>query len=329
MSKRIYTAGVYAERDMTLKLNASSLVAEGVLSLEFVRTDAGPMPPWEPGAHIEIDVPGIGIRHYSLVGDPRDRTKWQVAVRLADEATAEASLYFHRRAAPGDEFHVIAPRNNFPFALPTKGETVQFIAGGIGITPLLSMIDAAEKSDADWTLTYFGRTLESMPFRDRLREYDDKVRVIPSDSRPEGAVESVLSNSSAQGRVYTCGPERLIDDVANISSRQGLNHRSELFVYSGGNGLRDDDQPFELECASSGANIHVSKFETIIMALERNGLKARTSCEMGVCGTCETQVIEGTPDHRDSLLSEEERAKGESMMICVGRALSERLLVDL
>lgn len=329
MTKRIYTAGVYAERDMTLTLQATEVIADGVLLLEFVRSDGGPMPPWEPGAHIEIDIANIGIRHYSLVGDPRDRSKWQVAVRLADPTTAEASAYLHRQAKIGDEFHVIAPRNNFAFALPTRGETIHFIAGGIGITPLLSMVEAAEADCADWKLTYFGRTLESMPFRERLGEYGDRVSFIPSVERAAGAVETVLSSASPEGRVFTCGPESLIDDVAGWSSDRGLTHRSELFVHSGGNGLRDDDKPFELVLASSGATIEVAETETIIMALEKAGLKARTSCEMGVCGTCETGVLEGAPDHRDSLLSEDERERGESMMICVGRALDDRLVVDL
>jgi ferredoxin-NADP reductase len=327
MTKRIYTAGVYAERDMMLALRASEAIAAGVLSLEFVRSDGGPMPPWEPGAHIEIDVPDIGIRHYSLVGDPHDRSKWTVAVRLTN--SPEASAYLHRRAAVGDEFHVIAPRNNFSFTLPPAGETLHFVAGGIGITPLLSMIDAAHAAGADWSLTYFGRTLESMPFRERLAEYGDRVSFILSAIRTEGAIEALLSSASPQGRVFTCGPKALIDEAAECSSRRGLTHRSELFAYSGGNGLREDDQSFELVCASSDVSIEVSGTETIITALERSGIKARTSCEMGVCGTCETAVIDGTPDHRDSLLSDEERERGESMMICVGRALSNRLVLDL
>lgn len=327
MTKRIYTAGVYAERDMMLALRASEAIAAGVLSLEFVRSDGGPMPPWEPGAHIEIDVPDIGIRHYSLVGDPHDRSKWTVAVRLTN--SPEASAYLHRRAAVGDEFHVIAPRNNFSFTLPPAGETLHFVAGGIGITPLLSMIDAAHAAGADWSLTYFGRTLESMPFRERLAEYGDRVSFILSAIRTEGAIEALLSSASPQGRVFTCGPKALIDEATECSSRRGLTHRSELFAYSGGNGLREDDQSFELVCASSDVSIEVSGTETIITALERSGIKARTSCEMGVCGTCETAVIDGTPDHRDSLLSDEERERGESMMICVGRALSNRLVLDL
>lgn len=327
MTKRIYTAGVYAERDMMLTLRAAKSIASGVLSLEFVRSDGGPMPPWEPGAHIEIDVPDIGIRHYSLVGHLRDRSKWTVAVRLTH--APEASAYLHRRAAVGDEFHVIAPRNNFSFTLPPAGESLHFVAGGIGITPLLSMVDAAHVAGADWTLTYFGRTLESMPFRDRLAEYGDRVSFIPSASRTAGAIDTLLSSASPQGRVFTCGPEALIDEAAECSFRRGLTHRSELFAYSGGNGLREDDQSFELVCASSDVSIEVSGAETIITALERSGMKARTSCEMGVCGTCETAVIDGAPDHRDSLLSDEERERGESMMICVGRALGNRLVVDL
>ncbi|WP_166828483.1 PDR/VanB family oxidoreductase [Brevibacterium limosum] len=329
MTKRIYTAGVYAERDMMLTLRRRDRIAEGVLQLEFVRSDGGPMPPWEPGAHIEIDVADIGIRHYSLIGDPKDREKWQIAVRLTGDDEAQASLYLHRESGIGDEFHVIAPRNNFNFASPTEGQRLHFIAGGIGITPLLSMIDSADASGVDWSLTYLGRTLESMPFRERLAQFGDRVQFVPSAARPEELLESLLAQAPAEARVYTCGPETLIDEVADISTRRGLTHRSELFAYSGGNGLREDDTPFELVCASSSLTVPVGESETIIEALGRHGIRARTSCQMGVCGTCETRVVDGVPDHRDSLLSEEEKKRGESMMICVGRALSDTLVVDL
>lgn len=329
MTKRVYTAGVYAERDMMLTVQAREFIAEGVLRLEFVRSDGGPMPPWEPGAHIEIDVADIGIRHYSLVGHPQDRSRWQVAVRLIAPPAAGASSFLHRNSQVGDEFHVIAPRNNFSFAVPTQGQTLHFIAGGIGITPLLSMIEAADRAGAEWTLTYLGRTLASMPFRDRLDEFGDRVRTITTAERPSGLIESILDTASPEGRIYVCGPETLIDEVGEHSDRRGLTYHSELFVHSGGNGLREDDAPFDLICASSGITVKVGGAETSIMALARNGIRPRTSCEMGVCGTCETRVIHGTPDHRDSLLSEDERERGESMMICVGRALSSELVLDL
>lgn len=244
-------------------------------------------------------------------------------------AVAGASQFLHRNSRVGDEFHVIAPRNNFSFAIPTKDQTLHFFAGGIGITPLLSMIEAADEADADWTLTYLGRTLPSMPFRDRLGEFGDRVRMIASADRPKGLVESVLDTASPEGRIYVCGPETLIDEVGEHSAQRGLTYRSELFSHSGGNGLREDDGPFDLVCASSGITVEVAGSETSIMALERHGIRPRTSCEMGVCGTCETRVIRGTPDHRDSLLSEDERERGESMLICVGRALSDELVVDL
>lgn len=329
MTKRIYTAGVYAERDMMLTLRRKDRIADGVLQLEFVRSDGGPMPPWEPGAHIEIDVADIGIRHYSLIGDPKDREKWQIAVRLTGDDGPQASLYLHRDSDIGDEFHVVAPRNNFNFAPPMEGLTLHFIAGGIGITPLLSMIDAADAAGVDWSLTYLGRTLESMPFRERLAQFGDRVQIVPSATRPERLLESLLAEVPGEGHVYTCGPATLIDEVSDISTRRGLTNRSELFAYSGGNGLREDDTPFELVCASTRLTVTVDESETIIEALGRHGIRPRTSCQMGVCGTCEARVVDGIPDHRDSLLSEVERERGESMMICVGRALSDTLVVDL
>ena len=169
---------------------------------------------------MEIDIVGIGIRHYSLIGDPLDRSKWQIAVRLADETLAEASAHLHRKTKVGDEFHVIAPKNNFSFTLPSKGESLHLIAGGIGITPMLSMVDAAEEAGADWSLTYFGRTVESMPFRDRLAAHGARVSVVPSAHRAAGAIDSLLGTATPGGRVYTCGPEALIDEAAECSARR-------------------------------------------------------------------------------------------------------------
>ncbi|MHC6595136.1 PDR/VanB family oxidoreductase [Arthrobacter sp. C152] len=329
MTKEIYTAGIYAERDMMLTVSAVEAIAEGVVAIDLVRSDKGPMPPWQPGAHLEIDVPEIGVRHYSLCGDPKDRRSWRIAIRLSDTSTAQASLFFHKKTCVGDEFHVFGPRNNFPFALPDLGRSVHFIAGGIGITAIFPMVVAAADAGADWSLTYYGRSLESMAFHDRLSGYGDKVRFIPHGSRAGVSVDSILSSTSPGSLTYTCGPAALISDVAEVSSRRGLLHKSELFSYSGENGQRDDDRPFKLVCRASSRTVDVAASETIVEALEKSGTPTRTSCRIGICGTCETRVLAGTPDHRDSLLSEEERSRGESMMICVGRAIGDELVLDI
>lgn len=329
MSRRTYTSGVYAERDMMLTVRALIREAEGALSIDLVRSDGAPMPPWEPGAHLEIDVPGIGVRHYSLCGTPKDRSSWRIAVRLADISTAAASAYFHGAVAVGDEFHVYAPRNNFRFVLPEAGETLHLVAGGIGITPILPMAAAAEAAGIDWSLAYYGRSPETMPFTGILAEYGDRVGLMPRGHLDRLSIDAFLDSASPGGSVYSCGPAAMISDVEDASTRRGLRHRSERFSFSGSSAQRDDDVAFSLECRASGLLVDVGAAETIVEALERVGVPTRTSCRIGVCGTCETRVLAGIPDHRDSLLNEEEQQLGETMMVCVGRAQGDRLAVDL
>lgn len=329
MTKQIFTAGVYAERDMILKVIDLDRIADGVVSISLARVDGNPMPPWEPGAHLEIDVPEIGVRHYSLCGVPKDRSHWKIAVRLADVSKANASLYFHTGVQIGDEFHVFAPRNNFRFALPAPGEQMHLIAGGIGITPILPMAAAAHEAGVEWTMTYFGRSLDTMPFLGELSRYGDRVRVFTDDGEMRVTVDELLGAAKAGDLVYSCGPAPLIADADMVSGQRELRHRSELFSFSGSTAQRDDDKAFELECRTSGITIEVEATETIVEALEKNGLTPRTSCRIGMCGSCETRVIVGEPDHRDSLLSDYERENGNSMMVCVGRAQGDRLVLDI
>lgn len=329
MTKKIITSGIYAERDLMLKVVALTPVADGALAIDLARVDGSPMPPWEPGAHLEIDVPDIGVRHYSLCGVPQDRSHWRIAVRLADVSVANASLFFHTQVQVGDEFHVFAPRNNFRFALPGEGQRMHLVAGGIGITPMLPMAVAAEQAGLDWSLTYYGKTAASMPFLDQRAAFGDRVQVITSDNPDKARIGDLLSAAAEGDLVYSCGPSGLIADVEESSVQQGLLHRSELFSFSGGSALRDDDKSFELVCRTSGVTLEVAADETIVEAMERKALPTRTSCRIGMCGTCETRVLLGTPDHRDTLLTEDERELGETMMVCVGRAMGERLVLDL
>jgi ferredoxin-NADP reductase len=227
----------------------------------------------------------------------------------------------------GSAVHVRGPRNNFPLA--PSGEYL-FIAGGIGITPILPMIAAAEAAGSAWRLVYGGRSRASMALLDRLEPYGDRVDVVPHD---EGGLRARLSSfiEAAQDgtQVYCCGPESLLAAVEEHCAPwpPGSLH-VERFA------ARTMEEPvlrapFEVELAQTGTTVVVPPDRSILQAVSEVGVYVLSSCEEGTCGTCETDVLAGEVDHRDSVLSAEERAANETMMICVSRARCPRLVLDL
>ena len=217
------------------------------------------------------------------------------------------------------------PRNNFPLSQATRYE---FIAGGIGITPVMTMIVAAEQLGIDWHLHYGGRTRASMAFLDELAQYGDKVTIWPQDEL--GHLNLTFLNEPVDGGlVYCCGPEPLLNAVAGAAAAwPSWAVRFERFVPATLPApVRTG--PFELELALSKRCITVETDETVLSALSDAGVPVLSSCNEGVCGTCEVSVLRGTPEHRDSLLNDAERAKNDRMFVCVSRAITDRLVLDL
>ncbi len=207
----------------------------------------------------------------------------------------------------------------------------QFVAGGIGITPILTMIEAAEARGAEWQLLYGGRERASMGFLGELARYGDRVTVSPQDEHGMLDLASVLGTPRADTLVYCCGPEGLLGAVEDAcrSWPEGSLHIERFSAKPLGEPSPDALEQFEVVCQRSGVTLTIAADQTIFGVAEDAGLDVLAGCMEGVCGTCEVEVVEGTPDHRDSVLSDAEHAANDALMICVSRSLSERLVLDL
>ena len=314
------------EADLALRVRAMVLEADGVLSLSLDDPTGADLPRWEPGAHVDVELaPGL-VRQYSLCGDLRDSSRYRIAV-LREVASRGGSAHVHELTRPGDIVRVGHPRNNFPLLDATR---YILIAGGIGITPLLSMAHALEAAGAAWRLYYGGRRRESMPFLDDPAVKNAASSVLTGDEGGRLDLEAIGSEVDGDVGVYCCGPARLIEAVEARARSwpQGVLHverfhsRDEPSVGLPGDG-------FTVECRRSDRTVWVAPGQSILAALRAAGLDPTSSCEEGVCGTCETKVLEGQVDHRDSVLTDAERESSNSMMTCCSRAISERLVLDL
>ncbi|TQC45009.1 oxidoreductase [Rhodococcus sp. WS4] len=297
-----------------------------VVSLELSLPDGGELPAWAPGAHIDIAAGEAGVRQYSLCGDPQDRLRWRVGVLLEPDGRG-GSRYLHREAVPGSTLTVSLPRNNFE--LEPSAEYV-FVAGGIGITPMLPMIAAAEAAGAAWTLHYGGRSRQSMAYLDEVAAHGDRVGVLPQDECGILPVSDILARSAPRAQVYCCGPEPLLAAVESaIAPGDAQRLHVERFRPRSADEESVPDRDFTVRIASTGATVRVGEGQSIVDALEGVGIAVETSCREGTCASCETPVLEGEVCHRDSVLSAGEREQSVSIMLCVSRARSDLLVLDL
>ncbi|WP_247874243.1 PDR/VanB family oxidoreductase [Azospirillum sp. TSH58] len=313
----------------SLRVHHMERVAPQVLMVELRDPDGEPLPPYEPGAHIDVHLPDGAVRSYSLCGDPADRAAYRIAV--LNQPGGQGSRFIHGDLRLGTAVTIAPPRNNFRFDAAPR---YRFIAGGIGITPLLPMIREAARRGADWDLHYCVRSAAEAPFLAELRELDSdravgRVVVHAADEGRRLAVGDLLAATADDALIYCCGPQRLMDAVAD-AARPSQDVRFEWFAPRSDAG-RDaaPDGRFEVVCARSGVTVTVTEGVSVLDALDAAGVSVASSCEQGICGTCETAVLEGEPDHRDSVLSDAERAAGKTMMICVSRARGARLVLDI
>ncbi|WP_328352258.1 PDR/VanB family oxidoreductase [Streptomyces sp. NBC_00445] len=305
-----------------LVVDRTESAADGVLALTLRHPLGEELPAWEPGAHIDVVLGPELERQYSLCGDPADRSAWRIAV-LREPDGRGGSAYVHGQLGPGDKVRVRGPRNHFALA-PTP--RYRFIAGGIGITPILPMLAAADAAGAEWTLLYGGRTRQSMAFTEELRRYGDRVTVAPQDEAGLLDLSSVLDDLPEGTLVYCCGPGPLLDAVEERCPA-GVLHVERFSPKE--QQRTGDDEEFEVVLQQSGRTLTVPADASVLDTVRAAGVEVLFSCTEGTCGTCETDVVEGTPDHRDSVLTDEEREAGETMLICVSRCRGKRLVLDL
>jgi ferredoxin-NADP reductase len=321
---------------MKLVVTAKERVADQVVTLTLADPAERELPAWAPGAHIALRLGADLVRNYSLCGDPADCGTLRVAV-LREARGRGGSAYVHDVLRPGQAVRARGPRNNFPLV---DAQAYVFVAGGIGITPLLPMIAAADARGADWLLLYGGRRRAAMAFSAELQQrYGGRVRVQPQDEAGLLDLRSVLGTPGEGAAVYCCGPAPLLAAVEDFCGGwpPGALHLERFAPRPARAGGPDagfpgtglPDSSFEVHLARSGAVVTVPPHLSIVEAVARAGVEIPTSCLEGTCGTCETAVLGGVPQHRDELLTEQERAVGDVMFPCVSRCLSGRLVLDL
>lgn len=329
---------------LVLRLVDRAVVArsEDVAALTFAHPDGADLPAWQPGCHLDFHLPSGLRRQYSLCGDPQDRSVYRVAVRkIPDGGGGSAQMH---ALAVGDAVTVRGPRNGFPF---TPRPRMLFIAGGIGVTPILPMVRAAQRLGLDWHFLYSGRSRDTLPFLDEVAAWDlgrVTVRLDEEHGVPTAADLLAPGTSAADGAdaaggcaVYVCGPPPMIEAV-----RAGLGQGGRW-----GDGRREggrwegaalhferfsappvrDGAPFEVQLARTGEVLQVPSDESALAVIRRARPDVGYSCQQGFCGSCKVRVLAGQVEHHDTRLAEADRA--DSMLICVSRSQGGRLVLDL
>lgn len=316
---------VASEYEADVRVAAKQVEADGVVSLMLEEVGGHALPAWRAGAHVDLVLGDAPTRQYSLCGDPGERSSYRLGV-LRDPNGRGSSRYVHDDLQVGDVVRVRGPRNNFALR---PAASYLFVAGGIGITPILTMVAEAERAGVPWRLAYGGRRRASMAFLDELARYGDRVSVLPEDETGLLDLAGLIASAAPDAAVYCCGPEPLLRAVEEQCGTPGspVLHLERFAP-------KDQGEPvlaeaFEVHLAQSDLTLTIPPDRSIISVAEEAGVGVMYSCSEGTCGTCETPVIEGVPDHRDSILTDDERASNACMMICVSRSCTPRLVLDL
>jgi len=296
----------------------------GVVAVELRAHDGAELPAWEPGSHIDLVLPTGEVRQYSLCGPREDRGHYRVAV-LREPDGSGGSAYVHDRLAVGDRVEVRGPRNNFRLE---EAPAYRFVAGGIGITAILPMVAEAHRRGAEWSLVYLGRGAERLAFLDELAAYPaDRVRIVPTtrDGRP--SIASVTGPASPDALLYACGPSGLLADLAGSAWPEDA-LRFERFEPDAA-ALAAPREAFTVRLTQADLTLDVPADRSILDVVEGAGIAWPYSCREGTCGTCETRIVAGLADHRDAILTPAERKRNDYMMICVSRAASPTLDIEV
>ncbi|MFG2929826.1 PDR/VanB family oxidoreductase [Streptomyces achromogenes] len=309
-------SGQSRPRPARLLLTAHETIADGVVRL---RLEGPGLPRWEPGAHVDLVLPSGLVRQYSLCGDPADTSAYTLAARLVADGRG-GSREVHEQLTEGMELEVRGPRNRFPLV---AAPAYVFVAGGIGITPLLPMLRALPDG-TEWRLLYGGRTRASMPFLDEVAQLaGDRLTVVAEDEDGRPDLAALFAGTAEGTAVYCCGPEGLMAAVEQALPEGATLH---LERFAPGTAA-SPDAAFEVELRRSGRTVTVPAGSSVLTAVRRELPGTAYSCEQGFCGTCQQRVLEGEVEHRDELLTDAERH--DSMLICVSRARGDRLVLDM
>ncbi|MCZ4303463.1 PDR/VanB family oxidoreductase [Zoogloeaceae bacterium G21618-S1] len=305
-------------------------LAEDIIGLSLAPVADTPLPPVTAGAHIDLTLPNGLVRQYSLASTDL-REGYQIGI-LLDPTSRGGSASAHRDIAVGDTIRISAPRNHFPLVEGARQSLL--FAGGIGITPMISMADTLDATGADFTLHYCVRSAGRAAFRERLRQapyatkthfhIDDRADSPPLDAR------AALAHPTADTHLYVCGPNGFLDHIISTARDMGWAETNIHFErFSAPPTTAVDDGSFELALAKSARTVHVNAGQSAAQALFAAGIALPMSCEQGLCGTCLTTVLDGEPDHRDMFLTDAEKAANTCFTPCCSRARSARLVIDL
>lgn len=316
-------------RTMLLAGRRSVSCDGSVAELTFTADDNRTLPGWHPGAHIDVHLPSGRTRQYSLCGDPQHRQQYRIAVRR-DPCGDGGSVELHELCI-GQTVQISDPRNAFMMPIPgsaSRATKLRFIAGGIGITPILPMVRLAERIGVQWSLRYVGRGLDSLPFLDELAAFGDKVEVHPTGAGARPSPAEMLDGVDDRTAVYLCGPPAM---VAALRQAISLKSAGEFHVERFGPPAGPGGPTFEVRLARSATTVQVGADQSTLSALLGVLPNISYSCRRGFCGTCVQRVLDGDVEHRDAVLTDQQRELGQ-MLVCVSRAAASQsgpLVLDL
>ena len=316
-----------------LRVTQMRLEAEGVLSVRLTRIESDkPLPAWDPGAHIDVYVPDGTTRQYSLCGDPQDLSAYEIAVLREPEGRG-GSAFIHDTLRVGDRLLVTRPKQGFAL------EDAPFhalVAGGVGVTPIVTFAEHLDRAGRPFRVTYGGRTRETMAFCDRLGALGDRVSLLAEDTDGRPDLDEVIKALPDGGLVYVCGPLALLRAVETAAEAvHGPDQdvvRFELFSRAGVEAKETapiDGDSYELVLARSGHTLRMKPDANILDTVLALGIEVENDCRDGICGSCITSVLAGTVDHQDLVLTKKEQAAMDKMMVCCSRPTSDRLELDL
>lgn len=308
--------------DLYLIVESVTPEAEDVVSITLARPNGAELPTWVPGAHLDVFTPSGRQRHFSLNGDPNDLSHYRIAIRrMADGGGG--SLEMHQDVKAGDVLHVRGPRNAFNLI---DTESYLFIAGGIGVTPILPMVKRVADGSATWKMVYLGRSRDSMPFLEELAALPGgHVEIRPDDEFGFPDVAEILAKAEPGAAVYMCGPSPMHETARQLMA--DINPTGSLHSERFSPPAIVDGRTFEVKLEKTGKTIKVADDESALTAIRRELPYVPYSCQQGFCGTCKVKVLAGGVEHHDRILIDSERK--DSMMICVSRASGDSLVLDL
>ncbi|MEO8162835.1 MAG: Rieske 2Fe-2S domain-containing protein [Ilumatobacteraceae bacterium] len=313
---------------LKVKVSRKWITATDIVGVELSPIDFESLPTFLPGAHIDLVLPNGLARQYSLTNGPGELGTYRIGIKREPQSSG-GSLFIHDVLDEGDVVEISMPRNNFP--LRQDSSRTILIAGGIGVTPLLAMSQVLAKQNLHYELHYFAQSHEHLAFGEITATLENNfishLGLSPMETMQ--TIRSVLGAHNTSENVYICGPKPMLDGARDIAQSLEWPDNSVHFEYFKNSNVIHSDSSFIVDLARSALSLTVESGQTILQTLRNNGVAVPSSCEQGACGTCLVRVLEGTPDHQDVYLNESERQRGDQILTCVSRALSEKLTLDI